>query len=107
MNNKDYLIVATLGETRNITRTAERLFMTQSAISKRIKLIEQEFSCDLLVRSRHGIFFTKAGEHILDFCRNTLEELDADFRPSYEVQHKHLQLQVYLHNHKPDPHHYH
>lgn len=77
MNNKDYLIVATLGETRNITRTAERLFMTQSAISKRIKLIEQEFSCDLLVRSRHGIFFTKAGEHILDFCRNTLEELDA------------------------------
>ena len=47
MNNKDYLIVATLGETRNITRTAERLFMTQSAISKRIKLIEQEFSCDL------------------------------------------------------------
>ena len=36
MNNKDYLIVATLGETRNITRTAERLFMTQSAISKRI-----------------------------------------------------------------------
>ena len=39
MNNKDYLIVSTLGETRNITRTAERLFMTQSAISKRIKLI--------------------------------------------------------------------
>ena len=76
MNDKDYLIISTLGETRNITRAAEQLFMTQSALSKRIKLIEQEFGCQLLIRSHHGIFFTDAGEQVLAFCRNTLAGLE-------------------------------
>lgn len=76
MNDKDYLIISTLGETRNITRAAERLFMTQSALSKRIKLIEQEFGCALLIRTHQGIFFTDAGEQVLAFCRSTVAGLN-------------------------------
>ena len=76
MNDKDYLIISTLGETRNITRAAERLFMTQSALSKRIKLIEQEFGCELLIRTHQGIFFTDAGEQVLAFCRSTVAGLN-------------------------------
>lgn len=76
MNDKDYVIISTLGETRNITRAAEHLFMTQSALSKRIKLIEQEFGCELLIRTHQGIFFTDAGEQVLAFCRNTVAGLN-------------------------------
>lgn len=76
MNDKDYQLLNVLGKTRNITHAAERLFMTQSALSKRIKMIEQEFGTDLLIRSHQGVHFTPAGEKVLKFCQRTSLELD-------------------------------
>lgn len=76
MNEKDYMILKVLGETKNITHASEILFMTQSALSKRIKMIEQEFGKKLLVRSYQGVTFTPAGEKVLEFCENTITELD-------------------------------
>lgn len=76
MNDKDYQIMKVLGDTGNITHAAEVLFMTQSAISKRLKQIEFEFGQPLLIRSHQGITFTPAGEEVLAFCRKTLSDLD-------------------------------
>lgn len=41
-----------LDETRNITHAADRLYMTQSALSKRIKSLEHEFGVEFMIRSR-------------------------------------------------------
>ncbi|SHJ78462.1 LysR family transcriptional regulator [Hespellia stercorisuis] len=68
MNEKDCMILITLGKTQNITHAADRLFMTQSALSKRLKLIEQEFGTPLLIRSHQGVVFTPAGEKVLAYC---------------------------------------
>lgn len=76
MDEKDFTILKVLGETGNITRAAELLFMTQPALSKRIKLIEAEFEKDLLIRSHQGIHFTPAGEKVLKFCKKTSAEID-------------------------------
>lgn len=76
MNDKDYQLLNVLGETRNITHAAEILFMTQSALSKRIKMIEQEFGTTLLIRSHQGVHFTPAGERVLEFCQKTAIEFD-------------------------------
>ena len=76
MNEKDYMILKVLGETKNITHASEILFMTQSALSKRIKMIEQEFGKKLLIRSYQGVTFTPAGEKVLEFCQNSILELD-------------------------------
>lgn len=76
MDDKDYILLNVLGETKNITHAAEILFMTQSALSKRIKIIEQEFGKTLLIRSHQGVHFTSAGEKVLEFCRRTVQELD-------------------------------
>ena len=37
MDEKDFELLRILDETRNITHAADRLYMTQSALSKRIK----------------------------------------------------------------------
>ena len=41
MDEKDYELLHALDETRNITHAADKLYMTQSALSKRIKALEQ------------------------------------------------------------------
>lgn len=76
MNEKDYMILKVLGETKNITHASEILFMTQSAISKRIKMIEEEFGKEILVRSHQGVTFTPAGERVLAFCQKMTSELE-------------------------------
>ena len=46
MDEKDYELLHALDETRNITHAADKLYMTQSALSKRIKALEQELGVE-------------------------------------------------------------
>ena len=52
MDEKDYELLLDLNETKNITKTASRLYMTQPAITKRIQKMEEELSCQLFLRSK-------------------------------------------------------
>ena len=69
MDEKDFELLEVLDETRNITHAADKLYMTQSALSKRVKAIEQELGVEVLLRSRQGIRFTPAGEQVLAHSR--------------------------------------
>ncbi len=75
MDEKDFELLRVLDETKNITRAAEVLYITQSALSKRIRSIEQELNVELMTRSRQGIHFTPAGERVLKHCKAAEEEL--------------------------------
>lgn len=76
MTEKDFELLRVLDETRNITKAADRLYLTQSALSKRIQCLEKELETELLIRSRQGIHFTPAGELALDHCRKASREMD-------------------------------
>lgn len=69
MDEKDYQLILDLYETKNITRTANRLFVTQPALTKRIKRIEEELGCELFFRSKKGILFTPVGEQLIPYAR--------------------------------------
>lgn len=69
MTDYDYKLILELYESRNITKTASKLFVSQPAITKRIKKIEEELDCQLLFRSQKGILFTPAGESIIPLAR--------------------------------------
>lgn len=77
MTEKDFLLLKALHETENITKAADRLFMTQSALSKRIMAIEEELDTQILVRSRQGIRFTPAGEEVYRSSSAAAKELEA------------------------------
>ena len=76
MDEKDFVLLRVLDETRNITRAADQLYITQSALSKRIKVIERELGVSILLRSRQGIRFTPAGEAVLSQTTAAARELD-------------------------------
>ena len=76
MDEKDFEILSILNETRNITRAAKQLYITQSALSKRIKAIETELGIEMLIRSRQGIRFTPAGEAVLTHSTCAAREME-------------------------------
>ncbi|CAK7033153.1 MAG: HTH-type transcriptional regulator YofA [Enterocloster aldenensis] len=69
MDERDFELIRILGDTENITRAADELYTTQSALSKRIKAIERELGFELFLRSRQGLRFTPAGEEVLRYSR--------------------------------------
>lgn len=76
MDEKDCELIEMLWETRNITNAAERLFTTQSALTKRIQKLEQELGCELFIRSRKGVLFTPVAERILPYVRQVSDSMD-------------------------------
>ena len=76
MDEIDFKLLRCLSETGNISHAAEKLYITQSALSKRVKAIEKELGVEILLRSRQGIRFTPAGEAILQHSRQAALELE-------------------------------
>lgn len=64
MKMSDWKLIETLYTCKNITKTAERLYLAQPTVSKRIQLVEEELGITLIQRSKHGISFTANGEYI-------------------------------------------
>ncbi|HEV2774508.1 MAG TPA: LysR family transcriptional regulator [Solirubrobacteraceae bacterium] len=50
----------------NVTRAAERLHLSQPALSAAVKQLEQQLGVDLLARSGRGFALTEAGEQLLE-----------------------------------------
>lgn len=67
MDEKDCELLLELKQSQNITKAAQKLFITQPALTKRIQKIEEELQCQLLLRTRKGVIFTPAGESILPY----------------------------------------
>jgi len=68
-----------LSGTHSFSKTAERNFMSQSAVSQRIRTLEQEYGQVLVERGkgRPGAQFTEAGLRLLDGAREILGRADA------------------------------
>lgn len=59
----------------SFTRAAEELHLTQSALSREIKKLEQEIGTALFERGRRGLELTQAGETLHVTVRNVLREV--------------------------------
>jgi epsilon-lactone hydrolase len=66
-----------VAEELNFGRAAERLYITQPALSRQIRALERLLGCELLRRSSHRVELTLAGEALLDRVRPVLREVDA------------------------------
>lgn len=84
MNLIKYQILLKTVELGGITKAAEALGYTQSAASRMIASLEEEWSMELLIRSRGGVRLSSAGETLLPYLRSVctahkeLEEQVAD-----------------------------
>jgi DNA-binding transcriptional LysR family regulator len=55
-----------------VTRAAEALGLTQSAVSHKVKRLETSLDCDLLSRRAGAPMFTSAGQDLLDYAARIL-----------------------------------
>lgn len=75
MDEKDLELIKVIAETRSLTSAADELYLTQSAISKRIKSMEDELNTQIFIRSHHGVRLTTAGELVLEKAIKITQEL--------------------------------
>jgi LysR family transcriptional regulator, flagellar master operon regulator len=57
---------------RHFGRAAEALYLTQSAVSFRVRQLENQLKVNLFIRSRHNIQLTEAGERLLPYAQNLI-----------------------------------
>ncbi len=65
MNIKLLKSFVTIAEEGSFSRAAERLFISQPALSQNVKQLEGHFSVTLLKRTSHSLALTEAGERLL------------------------------------------
>lgn len=69
-------ILAVLAEEMNMRKAAEKLFVSQPALSQRLQTIEKEWGRKLFNRSQKGVTVTPAGEIVVDFANEVLARED-------------------------------
>jgi DNA-binding transcriptional LysR family regulator len=69
-----FLAIAELG---TFTAAAQRVHVTQAAISMQIRQLENELGAKLFVRAPRRVMLTEAGEHLLQRARQILRDHDA------------------------------
>ncbi len=64
-----------VSKSRHFGRAAETLYLTQSAVSFRIRQLEQQLGVTLFTRHRNNIQLTPAGERLIPYAENILQTL--------------------------------
>ncbi len=88
-----------LAETLNFTKTAEKVFMTQQAVSRSIAALEKELGLKLFERSTRSVHLTPEGQKLCAFFSRTGTEYELlleDLRKSQNPFLLHVGYQNYI-----------
>lgn len=76
MNDKDWQILLTIADVKNMTVASSKLYITQPALTYRLKNIEKELGAAVFLRTPKGVVLTPEGEAIVKYAKSMLKELD-------------------------------
>ncbi|MBO1334933.1 LysR substrate-binding domain-containing protein [Streptomyces sp. VRA16 Mangrove soil] len=72
VHGRDLRYFAAVADELNFTRAAGRLYVSQPALSKQIRMLERQLGADLFVRDRRTVRLTAVGEALLPHARAVL-----------------------------------
>ena len=84
MDVKQLTALVAIAETGSVTRAAEVLHLVQPAVTRQVRLLEEELGAPLFDRTRQGMRLTDDGQILLEHARRALGELErarAEIRP--------------------------
>lgn len=64
LDERDWMVLQTLYQEKNITNTAKILYISQPALTNRLKTMEKQFGVQIVIRGRRGVQFTSQGEYL-------------------------------------------
>lgn len=62
-----------IAETGRFSEASKKFFVTQSAVSQQIKLLEEELGTQLFVRQSHSVTLTESGQTLLPIAKTVLK----------------------------------
>jgi DNA-binding transcriptional LysR family regulator len=60
----------------NFTKTAERVYISQPALSRQIDHLEDEFGCEFFVRNKRTVELTEYGKISIEYAQHICNEID-------------------------------
>lgn len=75
MDEKDWNAIQILFQEKNISRASERLYISQPALTYRLKNLEKEFGTKLFFKIKGGIEFTSEGVHLVEYAEAMIKKL--------------------------------
>ncbi|MFD0825428.1 LysR family transcriptional regulator [Neobacillus sp. M.A.Huq-85] len=75
MDEKDWVAIKVLFEEKNISRASERLYISQPALTYRLKNLEKELGTELFYKIKGGIEFTSEGVYLADYAEEMIKKL--------------------------------
>ena len=89
MNQRQIESFLAVAETGNFTRAAERLYISQPAVSKQVLSLEEELGFLLLIREYHkDVQLTEAGKLYYDFFHKVMEEYKTVYEQAQQYRKK-------------------
>ncbi|MWL91500.1 LysR family transcriptional regulator [Cupriavidus sp. SW-Y-13] len=76
MDIKQLRALLAIAETGSATKAADLLRIVQPAVSRHVRLLEEELGVELFERERHGMVLTEAGRTMAEYGRRAIQELD-------------------------------
>jgi DNA-binding transcriptional LysR family regulator len=76
VHGRDLRYFVTVAEELHFTRAAERLFVSQPALSKQIRMLERQLGAPLFNRDRRTVSLTPVGQALLPHARTALAAWD-------------------------------
>ncbi|RLQ90612.1 LysR family transcriptional regulator [Falsibacillus albus] len=74
MTFSEYQLLTVLAQEMNMRKAAERLFVSQPALSQRLQNIEKQWGTKIFIRSQKGLSLTPAGELVVQFAQEVIEK---------------------------------
>lgn len=75
-----------VAETRNFTKAAQRLHISQAALSSAIRELEAQLDCSLFERTTRSVVLTEAGEHFVATAQAVVQALDMSVQDLREMR---------------------
>ena len=77
INLEYYKIFYEVAKEQNITKASENLNISQPAISKTIKLLEEKLGGTLFVRTKKGVILTEEGKKFYSYITKAMEYINS------------------------------